>query len=342
MPKGPDLTAVLKGRRARPVGTAVASELEQRRRAYEGARPEPIGRLAISVDGKPYPGFYEALLDPEARFERAELSVSDWAPKGPAADFVRPFERLVFHPDGSADLYPRTGSPERAIARLQPREGFGTPPAGPEFGGGRLPTLAQFTEATRSGGFVPFGLAIDLYGSSERLRYDLDLGDLALLPDPRAGRIPTTLGRRRTSRASWNFDRVLSGAGLTPSAARVLETVWELGSVSEPDLARVFGVEEGGAEAILRLRRLHLIESDPGSGGWRFRLEALVRPARPPHRPSGPRESETPLRHSMGELLAGAEARATCPMCGEEFPVGPRGILCERCTREVENASRAR
>ena len=189
MPTTPDLTAILRGRRSRPVAAATRADLEKRRAAYQSARPQPIGHLSISVDGTTYDGMYEALLEPAASFDRAELSLTGPSPTGPTSEFVRPFRRIVFHPDGSADLIPGSGSPERAIARLLLREGFGGPLSGPSFGAGRLPTLGQFAEAIRAGGFVPFALALELYCSNERLRYEVDVGGTDLLPDPRAGRL---------------------------------------------------------------------------------------------------------------------------------------------------------
>jgi hypothetical protein len=336
-----DLNALFKGSRSRPVDAASASDLARRAAAYARVARSPVARFLLTVDGREFEDLHAAVLDPTAGFERAELRLAEAAPPGPAWDFLKPFQRIAFDSDGSADLYPRSGPPEHAIARLLTREGFGTPPSGPEFGSGRPPTLAQFARALRSGGYVPFGVALELYCAPERARYELDLIGNRVLADSRSGRLPSSSRRHHPSREAWRFDRVLSGANLPAGTARVLETIWEADAVSEADLIRIFGESDGGPATIGLLARQRLIEADPEAGGWRVRPNSFDFATRAPSSSATPREPESALRHNMGELLAGAEARQTCPMCGEELPVGYQGLLCERCRREVAGGSPA-
>ncbi|HEV2519569.1 MAG TPA: hypothetical protein VGX00_02965 [Thermoplasmata archaeon] len=335
----PDGMAVLRGSSERILEAHERARFERARSAYQAAGLPTLGRCAVAVDRIPFPGMWPALTDPRAEFHSVEIAISDAAPAGPAWEFLRPFTRLLLDEDGSVEVAPRHGAPERAIARVLPREGFGTIPTGSDFGPGRLPTLARFCRAVREGGYVPFGIALEVYSSLERLRYEFDLVGGRLLADPRAGHL-SPLGRlRRSARAAWNFDRVLSGANLPAESARVLEVIWESGTASESTLASVFGAVHGGPEAIRRLARLRLIEAEPEAGGWRVREGIFGRASRGGAAPAPSRVPQTALRHSMGELLAGAEARATCPMCGEEVPPGHKGLLCDRCTREVQGAS---
>ncbi|MCI4358034.1 MAG: hypothetical protein L3J95_01320 [Thermoplasmata archaeon] len=334
-----DLNVVLKGARNRPLDAAFASDLARRQAAYPKGTGPAIGRFALTVDGREFEDLYAAVLDPTARFERVELLLNEAVPPGPAWEFLKPFQRLVLESDGSADLYPRWGLVEHSIARVLTREGFGTPPSGPEFGWGRLPSLPQFARALRSGGYVAFGVALELYGSHARTRYELDLLGSRILADPRSGRRAPSSRLRHPSRAAWTFDRLVSAANLAPTSARVLETIWETGAASEADLVRIFGEADGGAGTIGILARHRLIEADPDAGGWRVRPDPVGPVARAPSSSQAVREPQSALRHNMGELLAGAEARQTCPMCGEELPADHQGLLCERCTREVAGAS---
>ncbi len=281
----------------------------------------------MTVDDRKYPGLFAALSDPKAKFERTEIRLSESA-GATAWAFLRPFRRLRFGPDGPAEFAPTVGPAERMIARWLPRERFGLPK-----GGVRRPwTLAGFVETVRLGGYVPFGVALELYGTQDRLRLELDLVDDVLRPDPRAGRFPESARIPWPSRSAWALDRLIGRSNLPPSAARLLEMIAEIEPSARPDLPSV-GSEAGAA--IQLLAEHHLLETDPDTGRWRLRREALTGgPAPPAAKAMSPVEIPA-LRRRMNELLAEADARATCPMCGEEFPPGPHGLLCRNCDREI-------
>ncbi len=333
-----DLDRILSGLGSRPAERAVGAEAQRAQALYRAAGRATLGGIAFAVDGGKPGTLFEAVLDPTRRFDRSEILLTAESASGPAWEFLRPFTRLTLGGEGSAELEPVHGPPERSIARILPREGFGVLPSGAEFGPGRLPTFPQFGRALRAGGYVPFGVALELYGPHERLRYELDLMDGRLLVDPRAGRWPVASTPRRPARAAWNFDQAVSSANLPPRAARILEAIWEAGVVSEPDLAQVFGGPGGSDEAIGRLSRMRLIEADPKGGGWRARFDPAGRATRLTAGSASSSTSQSVLRRSMSELLAGAEARATCPVCGGELPPGYHQLLCDRCQRDVAGA----
>jgi hypothetical protein len=332
------LDRILGGLGRRPASGPALASAQRARASYRAAGRAALGGIAFAVDGGAPGTLFEAVLDPSRRFDRTELLLTAGSPSGPAWEFLRPFTRLTLGGEGSAELQPVQGPAERSIARILPREGFAALPSSAEFGPGRLPTFAQFARALREGGYVPFEIALELYAPHERLRYELDLVDGRLLVDPRAGRWPVASRPRRPSRAAWNFDQAVSSANLPPRSARILEAIWEAGVVSEVDLAQVFGGPDGYEEAIGRLSRMRLVEADPRGGGWRARFDTLGRAPRSASVSTAARPSESVLRRSMSELLAGAEARATCPVCGGDLPPGYHQLLCDRCRRDVAGA----
>jgi hypothetical protein len=108
--------------------------------------------------------------------------------------------------------------------------------------------------------------------------------------------------------------------------------------VTATDLAPVFGgVRERANASLETLSARGLVLLDRSTGQYRPQLEAVVPSAErarsgssSPARPSNP-----VLRTNVAELLAAADARATCPLCGETIPPGPRGLLCDKCTALV-------
>lgn len=322
-------------------------------RAYEeyqlGRRP-PVASIDLAVDGRPYPTFYAALADGGATFESAELTLRAAAPPGPAWDWLTPFSSIRFAPDGGAEVTPAGGGPpKRTIARILRRETYvardatsaergrprGTPAARP----GLLP-LAPAVAAVRSANVLPLGVALLLYGTDSRQRFEIDLVAATLLPDPRAGRMPVSRRVRRTSRVAHEVDGFLGRGELSVGNARVLEVLVESHGLTPFEVTQIFGgVRESGASALRTLAARGLATLDRQTGVYRPRFEAFR-----PRDGSPERYAPLPnpaLRTSVMELLAAADSRATCPLCGDPLPAGPRGILCARCQAEVGSAEEA-
>jgi hypothetical protein len=291
------------------------------------------------------------MLDPEANFGTMELSLTDPPPPGLAWDYLLPFQKVRFASDGSADLQllgPRATVPRRAIARLTLRERYaprsemqdgeasrGALATGPQTG---LATLEQATAWVRKTGVIPFGAALLIYLSEERVRYELDLVGQALGPDPRAGRLPLDRRVKRSARASHGLDVRIARGELPVTGARSLEVLFETHGLTALDLAHVFGgLKEFGTTALESLCARRYAVYDRRTGIYRPRLEAfLSAEERLRHRDDIlPPLPNPQLRTSVVELLAAADARATCPLCGDTLPPGPRGILCARCQAEV-------
>ncbi|MCI4331785.1 MAG: hypothetical protein L3K19_08090 [Thermoplasmata archaeon] len=326
---------------------ALAHELSE----YLGRRRTALAPFTVTVDGSPYPDLFTAMLDPNAEFASMELKLVDPPGPGPAWDYLLPFERVVFAADGSADLYvldSKSSLPRRAIARLILRERYaprseqqdgeasrGALATGPETG---IATLQQSTTWVRRTGVVPFAAALLLYVSEERIRYELDLVGEALSPDPRAGRLPLDRRVKRSARASHGLDVRIARGELSVIGGRTLEVLFETHGLTALDLAHAFGgLKEFGTTALESLRARRYAVYDRRTGVYRPRLEAFLSTeervrTREDVLPPMPNPQ---LRTSVTELLAAADARATCPLCGDTLPPGPRGILCARCQAEV-------
>lgn len=325
----------------RALARAYEEYLSQHRRA--------LSPVVLTADGTEYPTIYALLADPEAKPKTLEVR-PDPAPPANAWGFLRPFERIVFHSDGSAELHPVVpGPPERAIARILLREHY-LPRSRDEedrgaTGGARveLPGLVGTVDrglaAYREQGFLPFSVALLLYLSDERVRYELDLLDTSLLPDPRSGRLPPSRRVRRSSRVSFAVDRAIGRGDLSLLAARCLEVLIESPGLTSVELAHVFGgVRELVDSALQGLVERQFVTFDRRTGVYRPRVEAFA-PTGGAARasPAGPAltGSDAMLRTSVKELLAAADARATCPLCGSPLPPGHTGILCDTCTAKV-------
>jgi hypothetical protein len=321
-------------------------------RAYEeyvSRHPRPIASVVFQADGKEFPSAYALLAAPGATPATIEIRPEPAPPAGEWG-FLRPFERIVLRPDGSADLHPVVpGPPERGIARVLLREHYLPRSREDEdrgvIGGDRgdlraiLGTLDQGLKVYHDRGLLPFSIAILVYLSDERVRYELDLLGSGLIPDPRTGRLPPSRRVRRTSRVSFAVDRAIGRGDFSLLAARCLEVLTESQGLTSVELAHVFGtVRELVDSALQGLVARQLVGFDRRTGIYRPRLEAFApgaageAPVAPTRASAG---SDTMLRTSVQELLAAADARASCPLCGAPLPPGPKEILCENCSAKV-------
>jgi len=322
-------------------------------RAYEeyvSRHRHPLAPLVVVADGVEYPTLYALLA--EAKPSPATLEVRlDPIPAEGDWGFLRPFHRLVLRNDGSADLHPVVpGPPERGIARLLLREHYLPRSRDDEdrgaTGGSRVELDAQIGSLDRGlavyreRGLLPFSVAVLLYLAEERVRYEFDLLETCLLPDPRTGRLPPSRRARRTSRFSYAVDRVVGRGDLSLLAVRCLEVLSESGGLTSVELAHVFGgVRELVDSALQGLVARQLVSYDRRTGIYRPRIEAFVPSGGESAGSGGPTGpgSDALLRTSVQELLAAADARAACPLCGSPLPPGPRGILCDDCAAKVNS-----
>lgn len=323
-------------------------------RAYEefvGRRRVPLGPLVLASEGTEFPSFYALLNDPSVSFANGEVRLDPPPPPGAAWEFLRPFERIVLRPDGSADLHPLLpGPPERGIARVLLREYYLPRTRSEEDRGatggqrvelaGFIETVAQGIRASRQRGLVPLSVAILVYLPEERVRYELDLVHSTVLSDPRAGRLPLGRRVRRTSRVGWGVDHVVGRGDLSLLTARCLEVLVESPGLTSVELTHILGgVREIVDSAVQGLVARQLVTFDRRTGIYRARLDAfLPTPSAAPAAGAEPLAANPALRTSVQELLAAADARATCPLCGKLLPPGPRGILCDSCATEVNAA----
>ncbi|HTT44945.1 MAG TPA: hypothetical protein VMH38_02880 [Thermoplasmata archaeon] len=315
---------------------------------YVSRHRRSLSPVVVVADGTEYPTFYALLSDPKAGPTTLEVR-PDPAPAAADWGFLRPFERLVLRADGSADLHPAVpGPPERGIARILLREHYLPRSADEEDRGaaggarvqleGAMGTLDQGLAVYRERGLLPFSVAILVYLPEERARYELDLLETSLLPDPRSGRLPPSRRAHRTARFSFAVDRVIGRGDLSLLAARCLEVLSESAGLTSVELAHVFGgVRELVDSALQGLVARQLVTFDRRTGVYRPRIEAFVPSgeAASAARPSTA-GSDAMLRTSVQELIAAADARASCPLCGSPLPPGPRGILCENCSAKVD------
>jgi hypothetical protein len=330
-------------------GRALDRALEE----YRARRRERLSPFVLQVDGMEYPSAFHALLA-ETPFHRLELLFPEAMARDPAWEFLRPVRSIRLDEDGAATIVPLGPgeAPVRAMARLLLRETYvpqsalqdreatrGVPTTAPRPGLLRLPEWAGFVRKT---GVVPFSTAILLYFEEERLRYELDLIDNGLLPDLRHGRLRGVVHVRRSPRLAYAIDRYVARGDVSLPNARALEVVFESRGVTSIDMAPLFGgVRERAAASLETLGARGLVTLDRPSGQYRPNLDALLPPADRPRSASPPtRSHENPLlRTSVAELLAAADARATCPLCGEMIPPGPRGLLCAKCTALVASGA---
>ena len=325
-------------------------------RAYEeylSRRRTPLGSFVLSVGDREYPNFYALLADTGSPLAEVELRLDPPPSGGPAWEFLRPFERLVARPDGSADVHPLAPGPSlRGILRLLLREHYLPRSRSEEdraaAGGERVELEAFFGDfnagltACRRQSLLPFGVAVLVYLPEERIRYELDLVRSTLLADPRVGRLPLARRVHRTSRVAWAVDRAIGRGDMPLLSARCLEVLMESGGLTAVELTHVFGgVRELVDSALQGLVARQWVSFDRRMGVYRPRLDMFLPPAGQLPRTIPKEEERLPdpgLRTSVQELIAAADARATCPLCGRPLPPGPREILCDECTAKVNSA----
>ncbi len=316
---------------------------------YRARRREKLTSFVPRIDGAEYPSILHALLS-KTPFDQLAIEFPQATATDPAWEFLRPARSISIDEDGAASLAPveAGAAPVRAMARLLLRETYiprsalqdleaihGIPTRAARTDLFLPPEWAQFVRQT---GVVPFSTAVLLYFPEERARYELDLIDNGLLPDLRHGHLRSVAYVRRSSRVAYAVDRYIARGDVSLPNARALEIVFETRGVSAVDLAPVFGgVRERATSSLETLRARGLLSLDRRTGQYRPLLEAVnPSPDRlraetvPPSIPANPL-----LRTSVAELLAAADARATCPLCGESIPPGPRGLLCAKCTALV-------
>jgi hypothetical protein len=318
--------------------------------ALEAYRTTGLRRLAgLSVRNatRHYPALYDAIRDASAARETLEITVTDPPAAGPAWEFLRPVRRIELRPDGTAEFHPTSGGAQHAVARVLVRESSRAR-ASVEPDPVGLATFPQAFDRMRDGPSVPFRLALLLYLPDERVRYEIDLTEDALLKDPRAGRLSAARKLKRPPRASWAIDRFVAARSVPLLDARVLEVLAELRSATAEELALPFGVNPAPVRAALgRLVGLGKVHADAEHGLYRVRIEAFQAAAAeaPPFASAavapGPVPSEDPLQRELSELMASADASATCPVCGDTLPPGHAGLVCPRCAAEVEQDHRS-
>jgi hypothetical protein len=327
--------------------------LERTLEEYRARRREKLTPFVARVDGAEFPSLLHALLSPTP-FDRLSIEFPQAVATDPAWEFLRPTRSLTIEEDGATSLVPLgpDRAPVRGMSRLLLRDTYiprsalqdleatrGVPTRAPRTDLFEPPEFAQFVRRT---GIVPFSLAVLLYLPEERLRYELDLVDNGLLPDLRHGRLRGVAHVRRSSRIAHAVDRYIARGDVSLPNARALEILFETRGVSAIDIAPIFGgVRERASSSLETLAARGLVTLDPRTGQYRPLLEA-VNPSPDRPRAEGP-PSAVPanplLRTSVAELLAAADARATCPLCGETIPPGPRGLLCAKCTALVGSGS---
>jgi hypothetical protein len=321
-------------------------------RAYEeylARRRTPLAPFRLKADGRDYGNFYELVADPLAGAETIEVRLDPPPPPGAAWEFLRPFERVVFAADGGADVYPiGGGDPEHVIARFLLREHYLPRTQAEEdraaSGGPRvaLPTqLRSWQEgvaACRTRGLLPFSVAILLYYPDERISYEQDFVRSLILTDIRAGRFAAPRQVHRTSRTSWKLDRTIGRGDMPILAARSLSVLVESQGLTAVEMTNIFGgVRETVDSALQGLAARGFATFDRRTGLYRPKLEAfspppIVADGTPAPTPGG---SNPALRTSVQELIAAADARASCPLCGDPLPPGSKGLLCAKCAAEV-------
>ncbi len=322
-------------------------------RAYEeflARRRTPIGSFHLRAGGRQVGSFYDLLRGEAPPAGPLELRLDDPPEAGPAWAFLRPLAAAVFAEDGSAEIVSDAGAPPaRTIARFLLREHYLPRSRAEEdraaAGGPRvtLPTLLRSlpegVAACRQRGLLPFGVAVLAYYPEERVIYELDLVRSLLLADPRAGRLAPARRVVRPARVGWYVDQ-WTGRGEVPLlAARLLPTIVESNGLTAIEVAHVFGgVRELIDSALQGLAARGVVAFDRRTGVYRARLDALL-PAAPGESPrpeSSAANANPALRTSVQELIAAADARATCPLCGTPLGPDPHGLLCARCAAEVD------
>ncbi len=323
--------------------------LERTVQEYLGHRPAPIAELSLEFDGRPVWSVFDALGDDAAPFVRGRISLATPPPDGTAWEWLVPFRSIDLNADGSVDLAPlEPGPARRAIGRFALRELYvprsrleeeaGDPVAAARGRIDRLLTLPEVAELVRTAGVVPLSATLLVYRSDDRVRFDLDLVSGSLLRDRRAGRLALSRRVRRPPRLAYALDGLVARGELSAYNARALEVLSETHGLSPLELGQVLGsVREFAASALDALAARGLASLDRRTGVYRPRFDPILPRATAPRDEALPPLPNPQLRTSVLELIAAADARATCPLCGDSLPPNWRGIVCARCDAEVRD-----
>ena len=312
--------------------------------AYRARLPNAVASFRAEVDGKEVPSLLDAFADESVAFRQVRLVFADSPPTTPTWEYVRPVREVEIGPDGAASVTLQGElRPVRAIARLLLREHYPTAAlAGvPRAEGDGLPTFPALSTILRKHRIAPFQLALLLYFPDERCRYELDLIAGHLLADRRPGRLPIDRRVHRSARVSHGIDLLVARGEMALGNARALEVLFDTHGLSDVELARVLGTSrELARSALENLVSRHLASYDGRLRIFKPRLDAFLTAAdrRRSAEGAGPRLPPMPdpaLRTSVMELLAAADSRATCPLCGDPLPPDHRNILCDACQAEV-------
>jgi hypothetical protein len=311
---------------------------------YLPRRGEPVAKFRLRQRGGEPTGLFEAIRDSTFDFGTAELELLDPPRSGPAWEFLRPFSRIVFAEDGSAEVYDLDGGgPTRAILRVLLREHYAPPLEGKSPRAIRaatrmLATANRAVQYARDTGVSIFSVALLLYFSEERIRLELDVLEDRLLRDIRAGRFPVGRRVRRPPRVAYGVDSYIARGALPVVSSRVLEVLSETHGTSAVELAPVFGGARELVQTTLQgLASRKLASFDRRTGLFRPRLETFLPDAEGLDASEGlPPMANPQLRTGVLELISAADSRATCPLCGDALPPGHRGLLCARCQAEVD------
>jgi hypothetical protein len=325
-----------------------AGVLQRALEEYIPHRRHFVSPVTFEIDGKEPSSFYAALMDLNRPFSFVRVTRAGVVTDPAGWEFLRPFDALHVGGDGTTFLRQEGTDPLRAQSRVLLRERY-TPPVPRSAGGAgakgakaraappvAVPSLATFPELAtylRATGTVPFALSLAVYFHDTRIRYDLDLVDGGLLLDARTHRLGRDTWVPRPARVGHSVDAIAARGDLTLPSARALEAVVESNGLTAEELAPVFGgVRELSATALDSLASRKLVLFDRRTLTYRPRLEVLVPPEAPRSRSSsGAPPSDPKLRASVMELIAAAESRASCPLCGNRLPVGHKGLLCASC-----------
>lgn len=314
--------------------------LPQAYEQYSGRRRRPLAPFALWIDGRDFPSFFAALVERRVQGATGELRLGGPVGRGEGWSFLTPFRRLLVHEDGSGELTPADGGPPRhAIVRFLLREhvrlGTASPAPGPRMPLETFGTLLEELALCRSAPLLPLGLAVLVYLPDERVRFDVDCIHNQLLADPRVGRLAPSRRVKRTARFSWGLDRQIGRGRISLVASRCLELLAETHGLTTLELAHILGGSRELVEAGLRtLIERNFVTFDGRTARYHAQLDAfLPRPGESP----GPELAvhDPALRTSVQELLAAAEARATCPLCGAPIVQGRDRLVCDDCARAV-------
>jgi hypothetical protein len=311
---------------------------------YIPRRRQFVAPVTFEVDGKGPSDLYHAFLDPEREFAMVKITRAGVVTDPSGWEFLRPFDAIHVGGNGTTFVRVEGEEPKRVQSRVLLRERFAPPPAEPAHGGRARPgsalpaeptSLSTFPELARyirTTGTIPFALSLAVYYPDTRIRYDLDLVDGGLLLDSRTHRLNRETWVPRPARVGHRVDVLAARGDISLQSARALETIVESNGFSAEEIAPIFGgVRELSATALDSLAARKLVLYDRRTEIYRPRLDVLV-PLEPRARSAAlPSPTDPKLRTSVMELIAAAESRASCPLCGMKLPAGHKGLLCRDC-----------